>query len=62
MTWKKKFGEGYKVHFCEIYKTKFRRKIYSPAACGQKPFRKGTNNVEYVTCKRCLKVLNKKNG
>ncbi len=60
MSWKKPYG-GTKTHYCEIYKTKFQKKIYSTSLCGIKPFRKGTNDKKFVTCKRCLKML-EKNG
>ena len=58
MSWKTPYG-GTKVHYCEIYKNKFRRIIYSQSLCGIKPVRKGTNDKKFVSCKRCLKILAK---
>ena len=50
-----------KVHYCNVQINRFRRKIYSSAICGTNPFKKGTDNKKFITCKKCLKIL-KKNG
>lgn len=50
-----------RIHFTEIRKNKFRKKIFGRALCGINPIRKGTDDKKFVTCKRCLKIL-EKNG
>jgi hypothetical protein len=58
MSWKTPYG-GTRVHYAESHKNRFRKKIYGRSLCGIRPFRKGTDNKKFVTCKRCLKILEK---